>query len=432
MDAHDRLQALTEQHLEELSAAVWDGRCVAFVGAGFSAAANLPERAQLVQRVAGCVPPYDEVRLAVDGLLSQPLPSSRALEAAAQLLQDRLGPELFRQAVADALEPQGPLPAQFLARKRNLLLTPFRAVLTTNFDPLLEGGPPGPAAYRQLLRHGWSGPWNPCYWPPPRSHESPRGPRILKLHGAATSDHLVFARRDYRELLFSNASYLTFLRALFATRTVLFMGFSFRDAYVDLLRSELIQIVDSDVGEAAHPLAYAILTDVTYAEALYLRRHEGMGVLWYPKTDDHAGFDALLERIADRTNPVRRLARRLAGARVLWMDPHPHNNAVAHQLFGRDAVEEVPDLEAAAHALRERSWDLVLSHWGWQPHGPSAAQRLLEWMQLNHVRVPVVVSSSGDHGDDNRIEALRWGAADLTWTWPTFFQAVDRVLPARP
>ena len=240
---------------------------------------------------------------------------------------------------------------------------------------------------------------------------------------------MVLARRDYRRLLFENPAYLTFLKALFATRTVLFMGFSFRDAYLDLVRSELNQLVDPETSEDAPPLAYAILTDISWAEALYLRRHEGLGVLWYPFTEDHAGFDRLLEQIAEATNPVRRLARRLAGARVLWMDPNPQHNHVAHQLLGRQTFEEVPHVEAAAEALRTRSWDVVLTHWGWAPQGPSAAQRLLEWMHHHDVHVPVVVFSSADFGAENRPEALRWGAADLTWTWPAFFQAVDRVLP---
>lgn len=113
------------------------------------------------------------------------------------------------------------------------------------------------------------------------------------------------------------------------------------------------------------------------------------------------------------------------------MDPNPQHNQVAHQLLGRDAAVEVPHVAAAQAALRGASWDLVLTHWGWQPQGPSAAQQLLAWMHEHQVHVPVVVFSSGDHGEANRAEALRWGAADLTWTWPDFFQAVDRVLPAR-
>ena len=429
MDQARRLEELTELHLGELTQTIWEGRCVAFVGAGFSAAARLPGWRTLVQRVAEHVPEGDDVHQAVDSLLAQGHASNRALEAAAQLLQDRLGTDVFRATIADALEPHDGLPTGFLARKRNLLATPFRAVLTTNFDALLPGDPPGPAAYQELLRKGWSGPWNPCYWPRQGSGVAPQGPRILQLHGAVKTPRLVFGRRDYRDLLFSDPAYLTFLRALFATRTVLFMGFSFRDAYLDMLRAELMQLVDPDTSEPSSALAYAIVADVTWAEALYLRKHEGMGVLWYPKTPDHSGFDSLLERIADATNPVRRLARRLVSSRVLWLDPNPRNNVLALQLWGPGAVEEVTDLDAAKAALKRGRWDLVLTHWGWQADGLSNAQQLLEWMHDQRIHLPVVVFSSPDFGPVNRVQALRWGAAELTWTWPDFFQAVDRVLP---
>lgn len=426
MDTTQRLLQITEAHVPALCQTIWEGRCVAFVGAGFSAAARLPGWRALIQDVADHVPGDDEVRQAVDQLLLRPDPGHRALEAAAQLLQDRLGRDAFHRVVAGRLRPHEGLTPTFLARRRDLLATPFRAVLTTNFDPLLPGDPPGPSTYRQLLREGWGGPWDPCYWP--ANGASGRGPRVVQLHGAVDSDRLVFARRDYRELLFANPAYLTFLKALFATRTILFLGFSFRDAYLDLIRTELMQLVDP--GASDPPLAYAVLTDVTWAEALYLRRHEGLGVLWYPPTPDHGGFDVLLQRIADTTNPVRRLARRLAGSRVLWMDPHPSNNALARQLLGPGALEEVADLQAAIAALQRSPWDLVITHWGWRPDGLSNAQQLLDWIHRSGLRVPVVVFCSPDYGRQNRPQALRWGAVDLTWTWPTFFQAIDRVLPA--
>ncbi len=430
MDDATRLRELTEAHLSELVEAIWHGRCVAFVGAGFSAAARLPDWRSLIRTVAAHVDESDEVRQAVDGLMRQREPSSRELEAAAQLLQDQLGRERFHQAVTQALTAPHGLTEAFRARKRDLLTTPFRAVLTTNFDPLLPGEPPGPKVYRELLRQGWSGPWDPRYWPTAGGREAPRGPRIVQLHGAVKTDRLVFARRDYQELLFADSAYLTFLKALFATRTVLFMGFSFRDAYLDLLRAELMHLVGQD-SEAVKPMAYAILTDVSWAEALYLRRHEGMGVLWYPKTPDHAGFDELLDRIARATNPLKRLGARLAGARVLWLDPEPGNNQLAFELLGRGAVTEVKELEQAQRMLRLGTWDLVLTHWGWRPDGPAVAQRLLDWMHDNAVHVPVVGFGSYEYGPVNRPMALRWGAADLTWTWPDFFQAVDRVLPRR-
>ena len=52
----DSLLASTDAHLRELTRAVWDGQCVAFVGAGFSAAAHLPGWIQLLEAAACEVP----------------------------------------------------------------------------------------------------------------------------------------------------------------------------------------------------------------------------------------------------------------------------------------------------------------------------------------------------------------------------------------
>ena len=422
-----RLAQMTEEHLAELTDTIWEGRCVAFVGAGFSAAAGLPGWAQLLEQVLARVPAESEDREVVETLLDRPSPSSRELEAAAQLLEDALGRDRFRDAVTASLADPTPSSA-FRARRANLLQTPFRAVLTTNFDPLLPGIVPGPDAYRTLLRKGWSGPWDECHWPAVQPGVRETGPPVLQLHGQVGGEHLVFAQRDYRELLYGNTAYLTFLKALFATRTVLFLGFSFRDAYLNLLRAELLQLVERVDGDQA-PLAYAVLPGISWAEAVYLRRHEGLGVLSYDASDgDHSGFDVLLERIVEASNPIRRLRRRLETARVLWLDPRHERNRVARELLGATYVEAA-SLEEARHKLTEATWDLVITHFGWCADGPSTAEQLLDWVHQQRVRAPVIVFSSPDMGAVNRPTALGCGAADLVWAWPELFKAVQRVLP---
>ena len=104
---------------------------------------------------------------------------------------------------------------------------------------------------------------------------------MVKLHGdvdAETADALVFSKRDYRQRLYSLASYRSFLRAMMARFTVLYLGFSFTDAYVNELRSEVLSIF----GDHAHaPIAYAVLPNVPEDYRAYLRSHEGIQVLPY-------------------------------------------------------------------------------------------------------------------------------------------------------
>lgn len=77
---------------------------------------------------------------------------------AAQLLFDSHGEDVFRDRLALALRKE-PLPADMRLRLKHLYGIPFRAILTTNFDPLLPGLPPGPEAYRKLLRGRRPSPW---------------------------------------------------------------------------------------------------------------------------------------------------------------------------------------------------------------------------------------------------------------------------------
>lgn len=63
-----------------LMATIQEGRCVAFVGAGFSAAAGLPQWKDLIRAVAGDLPAHargPEYALVASMLDDQPAPSSR-------------------------------------------------------------------------------------------------------------------------------------------------------------------------------------------------------------------------------------------------------------------------------------------------------------------------------------------------------------------
>ena len=153
-------------------------------------------------------------------------------------------------------------------------------------------------------------------------------------------------------------------------------------------------------------------------------------MLWYEKSKGHPGFDSLLQRLADRANPIRRLAGRLEDAQVLWLDPNPVNNELALGLLGERAFCLATDLDQAKRQLRAtQDWDLILTCWGHEPAGPALAQQLLDWMHSEGIRVPVVVFCDTQHAEPNRSTALRWGAAELCCQWPQLFRAVDRVLP---
>ncbi|HRK47855.1 MAG TPA: SIR2 family protein, partial [Nocardioides sp.] len=252
---------------------------------------------------------------------------ARDLEAAAQVLQVAMGPE-FDPALAEVLVERGH--PELIAERRQLLAgIPFDAILTTNFDHFLVGEVPGPDAYRRILRdpaHRW---WEPRYW------QGEQGAPVLKLHGEVgpVGDAVVFTQRDYRERLYGSPAYMTFLRSLFATSTVLFLGVSFTDAYLNELRSEVLALLDHRSGD--EPVAYAVLNDIKPHQQRYLAQHEGLGVIGYDTAGgtDWSGFESILRRLHDATNPRALLGRAIAGRRLLWVDGEPDDTSYGAKLL---------------------------------------------------------------------------------------------------
>jgi CheY-like chemotaxis protein len=451
------------------------GNCVAFVGAGFSAAAGLPSWPDLVRAVARALPPAEraEHRATIDQLVGpgdRPY-AHRELEMAAQLLFDAVGEERCRRLLREALRSEH-VPDVMQRRLKHLLGIPFRAIVTTNFDPLLPGVPPDAMAYRRLLRAERLGPWRESILRAAlgvdanystATLDAPDRP-VVQLHGTLVHDaSLVFTRSQYRRRLYANPAYLTALKALLATSTVLFLGYSMRDAYLNELRAELIEAFQT--SEAAQrdplgqdpalallrrPLAWAVLEDVSDVARACYERHEGLGVLAYRRGPggDHGGFDEILKRIYDETNPVHRLGQLLRGRRLLWLDPSPERNALGRRLL-TEAVREVEGsasglqrhlvcVTTGEEALRQLQqppgFDLVLSHWGPGAgrQGADDGETLLR--SVAHLRgdgfamPPVMIFTGQGHESQVRSRALQMGAIGFTSDWTRLLATIERVL----
>lgn len=407
---------------------ITNGNCVAFVGAGFSAPA-VPQWKQLILDLAASGKLEGEAAARVRALVREG--SSRDLEAAAQTVRDALGEDTFLSALQHRV---GNPPRQGVMRRRLELLNgiPFRAVLTTNFDGLLAGRPPGRDAYLDVLRphdHRW---WDRRYW----DRDKP-GSTVVKLHGdAATSSEIVFTQRDYRRRLYTSPAYGTFLRSIMSTTTVLYLGFSFGDAYLNELRSEILALLDHRGGDA--PVGYAVVADATPAEIRYSRDHEGIETLTFPTGDpaDYSGFDRYLEAMYLATNPRLVLGKMLAGKRIVWVDPSDRSPQFGMR-FLRDAAEsagkatsidQVASAEEGLSMATERA-DLILTHWGHGlgPDGGSVAEYLLRQVRTRDLEVPTMVFASGDHADANKVAAMKLGATSYEYTWEGLFQEIGRI-----
>lgn len=417
--------------VEDLVESIRKGRCVAFVGAGLLQP-SLPGWEGLLWRLAGQLEVGDTHRTEAEEWLRQKPLQRRDFEGLGELLRKALGAKFFpalKRVLSDPLSEE--------TRKRLRLLDgmPFHYVLTTNFAHHLgQARLPDKDAYAHLATaetRDWA---HTDFWDVQNGGCLWQG-RVMALHGSLEQEEgLIFNARSYRELLHGRPAYRAILRTLFATRNILFIGFSFADAYVDDLRSEILSMIG--LGETARGLRdYAILPDLNAPLRTHLSANESLEVLHYStkvgdKLNEHfGGFDDWLRVLHAHTNPAASLAARLRGARILWCDAVMRNNERGFQaLRGGPIIVQVATPEEALAAVgaaerRGEPFDVIVTHWG---HATQAAITL-----LNHLRAPrppVVVFASGYARAANRTKALRHGAIAYTATWSELFEVLDSLL----
>ena len=438
---------------EALVDAILAGRCVAFVGAGFSRPA-VPTWSDLLKELArklGEDSSEDRQKAGheIFSWLEQlDRPSAFELESAGQSLRAAWGDtKQFEAAVQEAVRVEPT--AEIVTRSKLLREIPFEAILTTNYDPILDdprgeaSGYAPDACYLKVLR-GLSPWWERVDWKDQAFR--PRA-QLIKLHGDANGNPelnpIVLGRRDYRGLLYKDSRYASFLRALFATRTILFMGTSFTDAYLNELRSEVLAL--RRPGDDA-PLWYALRGDVSEREARYFRTDEGIHLLHYQVThkgpdgvvtQDFSGFNAWIEAIHAKTAARQRLQALLrAGSpaesrpKVVWVDPNTTNTDYGLKAFEDVGAEVVQldspqDLEQAAH----QDARLLITRYGYPAQD---ALRVLETVATWGERPPVVVfGAGGEHAQENRATVLRHGAYEFTAGWKELFEVIERLFGRR-
>jgi len=141
---------------------------------------------------------------------------------------------ILREAYGDQYAPT--------EQHRIIAQLPFRTILTTNFDSLLERANSGQGASSITIAEDSD---------VPRWQES-AGRQVVKFHGTIERPStLVFGERSYAELYQSNGLMMSLLRTLFATRPILFVGFGFRDPFVKALLSSVHQVANKP-GQRSH------------------------------------------------------------------------------------------------------------------------------------------------------------------------------------
>jgi hypothetical protein len=259
---------------------------VLFVGAGLSAAAGLPDWKSLL------VAMVDEIES--DGVPDGSTSELRALVAAGKLLEvadhcrQRLGERRYQELLGERLRGgAGDIPDVH----RLITQLPFSAVVTTNYDKLLErayshfrGELPKVVTSRDRESLGsllFSG-----------------GFFILKAHGDIDdAASLVLTARDYREIIHANPAFDALFSALLMTRSLLIVGYSLADPDFRLLLDRQLSTFGENIPER-----YAVMAGVGMVEADVMKRAANIRVLPYPE-GQHDEVPAFLSVLLDRVAP---------------------------------------------------------------------------------------------------------------------------------
>lgn len=223
----------------ELVAALRANRCILFVGAGLSAQVqrsngnSLPNWGQFLTELLDWAI-AKQVRFWGEPDDIRHMIKNGDLLMAAQELQERVTMVTVGDFMHDVFRDAAVLPS---AAHQLLPQIPFRAALTTNYDSLLEGAysvaqggriPPVLTQYDLMARPSLLR--RPDFF-------------IFKVHGHLDRpESIILGSRDYQDILFQAPGYRQFLETLFATHTVLFIGFGGQDPDLDNILDRLAAI----------------------------------------------------------------------------------------------------------------------------------------------------------------------------------------------
>lgn len=252
---------------EALIQAVKNRQCILFVGAGASRDAKLPDWREMIDELleqakkAGAVTEADDAE-------ARQLAGGGHYLVVADFLRDRLGPHDFAQYFQKRLTD-----ANRESRTHRLLAgIPFRAAISSNFDPFIEHSRTNcrvilPDSMARLGAVGVQ-----------RLLADPNVFPVVKIHGSYDdADSILLTHRDFQRILYANKTYREFLGRLFTEATIFFYGYSFRDPNVDAVLQELMALYHG--ASVPH---YALIADAGRIFSEHIWRNYNVRVIAYP------------------------------------------------------------------------------------------------------------------------------------------------------
>jgi hypothetical protein len=259
-----------------------EGKAVVWGGAGLSIPSGLPRWSELVdefitksRQYGLSADEYDELKVMHQG---------GSFDDVVDFCRDRMGPfeygEFMRERFTQSYKPS--------SLHKLVCDIGFSAVLTTNYDKLLED------AWLQIRGT----------LPSPvltNKDAGAVGPRLnnndfffLKVHGDIDRpDSIVLSARDYTEHIFGNRAFMDFLERLYSSKTILFVSTPFNEYYIRRMLEQARYVT----GGTSVP-HFAILRGIGPVQRKVLQdRYNVTAISYDPKThtSEAAVTDALTE-----------------------------------------------------------------------------------------------------------------------------------------
>jgi hypothetical protein len=309
---------------DKLITEICEGNSTLFAGAGLSASSKLPDWPVMMH---GLIKWAEENNrdLKKDKKELERLIKQNEFLLVAEKLKECLGNDLFKQFMYTTFRDDTKKPSRIHAILPDIS---FAAVLTTNYDVLLE------TAYtiaRGMKPH--------TYTHTDVAQIIDLNDRkefyILKMHGDIDNfDTVVVTQNDYRKLMFDNKAYREFLKVIFMTKTVFFVGFSLNDPDLVFLLDEL-ETTFKDNGRQTNHYALMNARETGSIQRSNWKDNYGIQIIPYEATEGHPEVYDILSGISAR------VSLKIASSTFEWIKPGIHGSNFivegpsmrAHQLF---------------------------------------------------------------------------------------------------
>ena len=260
----DKLQYSNLLHIKEASQ---QGKLVVFVGAGVSNNSGVPTWTKLINEMkdgCGATEETDDLKIA-------------------QLYKDTRGEKEYLDKVKIILKHNKVVPNSI--HKAILDLRPCH-IITTNFDNLLEQEIDNEFKQFDVISEDKD--------MPKMSYPN----SLIKMHGDFDKDNIVLTESDFYNYERNHPLIRSFVLSLFASKLVVFIGFSFSDLNLKIILNELRSVLHDNMQRVY------LVSDTKPSQSMNsYYEHKGINVVYLDESDISEIDSENDEKYSDLTNP---------------------------------------------------------------------------------------------------------------------------------